>query len=249
MSSQKQTQKKSGEEIPETAEKFLHCKDILQGVSINPIIFNSMRLYFIGFFGLLAVLSIYAWNDNEFFDISEYQNPIIYNFMMIVLMTSYYKTAKKGDRNYKETLTIKYIVLFSMPFFTFVHFELLTKNLDNFLEIIVLPDFEKLLHFFTETAIFYFIKIILPLVFFCSFFLNFLPQCFKPDNFAYACGISFLFIPAASVATWFILGPITYALICSTVIFSVVFQFVFFFIDLPFILFCELANVIQYVLS
>lgn len=249
MSSQKQTQNKSGKEIPETAEKFLHCKDILQGVSINHVIFNSMRLYFIGFFGLLAVLSIYAWNDNELFDISEYQNPIISNFMMIVLMTSYYKTAEKGEKNYKAILTIKYIVLFSMPFFTLVNFELLTKNLDNFLEIIVLPDFEELLHFFTKTAIFYFIKIILPLVFFCSFFLNFLPQCFKPDNFAYACGISFLFIPAVSVATWFILGPITYALICSTVIFSVVFQFVFFFIDLPFILFCELANVIQYVLS
>lgn len=238
------TQKQTQANIPETAEKLLHCSDFME-FSINQIIFNSLRLYFIGFFGLLTVLCIYAWNDSELFDISEYQNPIICNCMMMVLMTSYYKNLKKGEKNYKAILTIKYIVIFSMPFFTYVHFELLTKNLDNFLDIIVLPDFEELLHFFIEKAILHFFRIILPLVFFCSFFLNFLPQCFKADNFAYACGISFLFIPAASVATWFILGPITYALICSTVIFSVVFQFVFFFIDLPYILFSELTNVIM----
>lgn len=244
MSSQNANQVKSGEDVPDIAKKLLSSSVIpFHNYYINDMILISLRLYFIGFFGLLAVLSIYAWNDNELFDISEYQTPIICNCMMMVLMASHYKNVIKGQKNYKATLTMKYIIIFSMPFFTKAHFELLTKNLDNFLDIIVLPDFEELLDFFTETAISYFINIIFPLVFFCSFFLNFLPQCFKPDNFAYSFGFSFIFIPAVSVAMWFLLGPFTYALICFTVIFSTVTQFVFFFIDLPYILFSELANI------
>lgn len=235
--------------IPEYAKILLNTKSYF-GYRHETVIFNiwnGFMFYFIGFFGLLITLSIYASDKKDLFSISEYKIPIIFNCFMILLVFALYKNCKNQNSNYKIILSLKYIILSIIPFFTLVQIELLNKNLLNFFDIIEEINFEILMEFFYYIGLPYVGIVVVPLSVIYTFFYIFIPWINGTLNTSIChdsccdCRECLFCMPTvAAIIGWFLAPPMIFAIIAFIAISSVAFQFIFMFIDLPNIFLSEL---------